>query len=307
MLALRRRRLPCHREGVQPDLPRAGDDYRQPHPPDVNQSHRRVSSPYTVATSGATDYVSISLYTSYGNDFTRTFTAPTAVALTEPSQIYSGNVYTPVIVFDGSDSAVPENDSIVSWSWTISAGGSSCLQLSGEKVLIPQSEFPSGSYSVLLTVTDSGGLAGTATIPFVSTVTSPAVLACPSQGQSGTPVTLTGTGFTGMTAITNTISGGAAVTPCGATTSSAGSFTCSVTITGPASGNPYTVTATGADGPPDQATASYTILPPTVTLTPAQGPTGEQVTASGSGFAAIMSTVTFTISAGGSIGGEADA
>jgi len=128
-------------------------------------------NPYTLATSGPTDYVAISLFTTYGNDFTRTFAAPTAIALTEQSEIFTNGTDTPVVVFDGSESLVPANDTIVSWSWTITnqSNTSWTLQLEGEKALVQQSTFVSGdTYTVVLTVNSAAGLAGTARITYVA-------------------------------------------------------------------------------------------------------------------------------------------
>ncbi|HKN07187.1 MAG TPA: hypothetical protein VJ021_06280 [Thermoplasmata archaeon] len=130
---------------------------------------------YNLASFGATNFISISLYTALGNDFSRVFAAPTAVALTEQSEIFSGGTDTPVVVFDGSGSVVPTNDTIVSWSWlitdlttpswTLPGGGH---QLQGEKAVAPQSDFTtSDHYNVVLTITSAEGLSGTATILYV--------------------------------------------------------------------------------------------------------------------------------------------
>jgi hypothetical protein len=83
-------------------------------------------------------------------------------------------VDTPVVVFDGSESIIPTNDTIVSWTWTITdptdptwtlPGGGN--DLVGEKALVPQSAFTTGdSYSAVLTVISAVGLAGTATLQY---------------------------------------------------------------------------------------------------------------------------------------------
>jgi len=127
-------------------------------------------SPYTLGTSGPTDYIAISLFTTYDNDFARTYSAPTAIALTEPSEIFSNGNDTPVVVFDGSESLVPANDTIVSWSWTITNQTHNfSLNLTGEKALVLQSDFAKGvSFTVTLTVISSAGLAGTSKIVYVA-------------------------------------------------------------------------------------------------------------------------------------------
>jgi len=131
------------------------------------QPHGGFIQPYSLASSGPTDYISISIYTTLGNDFTRVFDAPTALALTEQSVIYSAGVVVPVVVFDGSQSIVPANDTIVSWSWLIAGPSNFALTLSGEKALEPMSDFTSGTnYTVTLTVLDAEDLAGTATITY---------------------------------------------------------------------------------------------------------------------------------------------
>ena len=129
------------------------------------QPHGGFFTPYNLTASGVADFVSISLYTTLGNDFHSVFLPPTAVPLVEQSETYSGGNYTPVLVFDGSQSLVPANDTIVSWSWLI-RDGSFSLSLSGEKALELQSDVPAGAYSVTLVVTSSDGLSDTATIPY---------------------------------------------------------------------------------------------------------------------------------------------
>jgi len=246
--------------------------------------------PYTLATSGPTGYVSISLYTTLGNDFNRAFTAPTAVALTEPSQIYSGSSYTPVVVFDGSGSIVPANDSIVSWSWFISDGTVACLELSGEKALVPQSEFPDGTYSVTLTITDSNGLAGTATIPFTSTVTSPAIGVCPAQGPAGAMVTVSGTGFAVNKSITSMLDGMPAVSSC--TSGPTGSFSCTVTIPTTVPRGIQSLVATDTT---NTAAVPFTVTVPAISLSPVDGPVGATYAVTGSGFSVSLgATISFS-------------
>lgn len=136
----------------------------------VSEDHGGFFTFYNLTSSGANDFVSISLYTTLGNDFNRVYDAPTAIALTQESQVYSNGNYTLAVEFDGADSIVPANDTIVSWAWSIAGPSSTVvfLQLSGEMALEPQRAFPPGNYNVTLTVTDADDLSGTATIPYVS-------------------------------------------------------------------------------------------------------------------------------------------
>ena len=98
------------------------------------------------------------------------------------------------------------------------------------------------------------------------TITTPTIALNYIQGPSGSLVLLTGSGFTtsdGTVTISLEISGSAALSPtsCGATNSD-GAFSCDVTITGTPSGTPYTITAAGSDstfGGFDSATAQFTI------------------------------------------------
>ena len=102
------------------------------------------------------------------------------------------------------------------------------------------------------------------------TVTTPAITLTPTRGPSGISVLVSGTGYTPGATITTTINNGAMIGTCGATVSADGTFSCAVTITGPASGTPFTVRATGSDGSFDSATAPFTITstpPSTYTVT----------------------------------------
>jgi flagellin-like protein len=131
---------------------------------------------YNLASFGPTNFISTSLYTTLGSDFDRVFDAPTALALTEQSTIFSGGSDVPVVVFDATDSIVATNDTIVSWSWLITDQNNSLWKLPGggnellgEKAVVPQSAFTSGDYyTVVLAITSAVGLAGTATIQYVA-------------------------------------------------------------------------------------------------------------------------------------------
>lgn len=125
--------------------------------------------PYTLLTSGTTNYVALSLYTTLGNDFSRVYSAPTAVVQLQQSETYSGGAYVPVLVLNGEGSIVPANDTIVAWTWTLSGQGSASPDgtYSGAEVLIPQSSFTSGDeYNVTLVVDDAAGLVDSITTTY---------------------------------------------------------------------------------------------------------------------------------------------
>jgi flagellin-like protein len=134
----------------------------------LTQHHGGFLDPYTLDTSGATNYVAISLYTTLGNDFSRVYSAPTAVIQVTQSETFSGGVYVPVVVFNGGDSIVPSNDTIVAWNWTVTGTGfTPGTYFPGEEVLIPQSEFTSGdTYTITLLENDAAGLVDSTTTQY---------------------------------------------------------------------------------------------------------------------------------------------
>jgi hypothetical protein len=172
-----------------------------------------------------------------------------------------------------------------------------------------------------ITATASGGFACTFTVPSSSvgahtvqatdagtgqmptatyTVTTPKITLNPNQGPNGVSVVVSGTGFTPGMTITTGIGPGATMGSCGVPVSGTGAFTCPTTPVTGMTGS-YTVTATGSDGGLDNATALFTIKTESLTLAPAQGPSGATITASGNGFTPGK-TITFTINGTGSIG-----
>jgi hypothetical protein len=119
-------------------------------------------------------FITIGMYTLLGNDFTRSFYPPTAIALTEQSQDYIDGKEVPTVVLDGSHTIAPTNGTIVSWSWSIypapgPVNGTPDV-LSGVEQVLPQTSLQNDSYTISLTVTTSDGLIGVATVCYGSTV-----------------------------------------------------------------------------------------------------------------------------------------
>ncbi len=125
------------------------------------------SGPGTFAPSSPFD---LQLLTGLGNEFTETLSPPVAIA----SVFYvSGSAGTSVPVFDGLSSYQPkgaDNASVSLYDWTISGVGAStdtdCNDGIGTGGEFECPGLASGDYTVGLTVTNSDGLIGAASIPF---------------------------------------------------------------------------------------------------------------------------------------------
>lgn len=113
-------------------------------------------------------YLRFDIDTYLGNDFERAFLPPTAVAYVSTITSISGGAPVQVALFVGADSFQPgENESIVSWSWTVYQGTTLA-----DGPLLGEDVEPSGlttgtAYTVDLTVTGSDGLEGFTSIPYV--------------------------------------------------------------------------------------------------------------------------------------------
>ena len=246
-----------------------------------------------------------------------TFTITTPTITLTPSQGPSG---VGVTVTGSGFTPTTSTGGAVTISFTISTGAS--VTPSGTCTVVPSGS-SAGTFDCFVNITlvngSPGGYTVTATgsdggfdsaqAQFTLTTPTRAILLTPSQGPSGTQVTVVGSGFTPSATIAFSISAGASVTSSGTCTvvssgSSAGTFSCVVTIaltTG--STGTYTLTATGSDGSSDSAQAPFTITtlrPPAISLTPGQGPSGVQVTIAGANFTP-SATISFTIGAGASV------
>jgi hypothetical protein len=155
-----------------------------------------------------------------------------------------------------------------------------------------------GTFSVTFNIPASTGGAHTLTITddiFTSnpsfTVTSGVVLS-PVSGPPGSQVTVSGSGFKGVTSTGLSLDGVSIAT---ISTDSAGSFGTNAVIPAGAAGSHVFKANDGTYS----ATSSFTIKP-AFTLSAGQGVTGNQITATGAGFAA-GTTVTIQSDPGGSV------
>jgi IPT/TIG domain len=144
---------------------------------------------------------------------------------------------------------------------------------------------PSSATTGPIAVTTPGGTASTA--PSVFTVTAPPVPQItgfsPTQGAAGTSVVISGSGFTGATAV--------AFNGAGATFALNTDSQITATVPSGATSGPITVTTPGGQA---TSAASFTVLgPPSISFfSPTSGPVGTTVTITGSAFT-NASSVTF--------------
>ena len=205
---------------------------------------------------------------------------PTGITVTVSGTGFTPDTATSTFKFNG---ATPATQTCTAQT-TSSSGAFSCT------FTVPSDA--AGGYSVVATGSDAG--ADTAGTTF--TITTPTITVNPVKGPAGVVVTVSGTGFTPNTAISSFKFNG--VTPgtqtCTAqTTSATGTFSCTFTAPSDAAGG-YTIVATGGDGGSDTASATFTITTPTITVSPAKGPSGSTFTVTGAGFSLSSgATVTF--------------
>lgn len=123
----------------------------------------------------ATSYVTISLFTSYGNDFTATFLPPTALAEVDQISVYCGGCTPPSYqdepVLDGTQSFQGGNGTLVSWAWSVSYA-SGCASTPNPALYAGEKAIPTLScattYTIVLTVQNSYGLVGTSTTTYLN-------------------------------------------------------------------------------------------------------------------------------------------
>ncbi|MBN1280531.1 MAG: PKD domain-containing protein [Candidatus Thermoplasmatota archaeon] len=111
------------------------------------------------------DAITLSVYTSLTNEFSKTFYPPTAIIrlITESQWNSTSNDYESVIILDGSLSDHPSLDAyIVSWIWTVDGNP---LSTSGRKIRAPDSLLI-GNHNITLSVTDNFGMNSTSTITY---------------------------------------------------------------------------------------------------------------------------------------------
>lgn len=210
----------------------------------------------------------------FGDRATTTFTVVTA---TLTASLPGGPIGTS-IDFTGKGYAAV-SALTVSWS-----GGTAC-SLTTDR----QGDFscvfivPAGTSTGTYAFTAADALSNSASVSFVVTGTT-SVTVTPTVGPGGTSVTFSGTGFVPNVPWWQTSIWWAGGTACQPGTDGTGSFSCGFTIpTGTAIG---TYTFTAVDGHGNSATASFTVQPPVLTLSPTGGPPGTTVVISGTGYLA---------------------
>jgi len=188
---------------------------------------------------------------------------------------------------------------------TSSSATSSCLSASKSSFTTSSSgAIPSGTTVSV----PSGTVAGTYYVLVYSgttvvtqstfTVTTASLSISPTQGPTGTTVTLTGSGYAPSTGYAFCFGSSSAACPGGTSTTftstSGGAIPSGTTISSPASGNAYVDVSQGTAGLNFITSKAFTATTPSITLTPAQGPKGISVSVSGLGFSISTKIGTFT-------------
>jgi IPT/TIG domain len=143
---------------------------------------------------------------------------------------------------------------------------------------------PASTAGLHTVVVSAGGQNASATF-----TVQPQITLNPSNGVAGTSDTFTGSGFASSSTISATF-GGSAIAVSPSTTNSSGGFSATYTVPGQAPGA-HGVLVT--DGSSNNASATYTINTPSISLSPGTGTVGATVTVSGSNFPA-SSAITAT-------------
>jgi len=123
--------------------------------------------------------------------------------------------------------------------------------------------------------------------PTPTPIPTPSVTLSPTSGGVGTLVQVSGTGFAHYVAITATFDGFPVATGMSA---SDGNFVTTFTVPSFTAGS-HTVSASAYPGEPAEAT--FTIRPPSITLSPTSGLGGSLMTVSGTGFAPHVAITVF--------------
>jgi hypothetical protein len=148
--------------------------------------------------------------------------------------------------------------------------------------VVPAPTLPFGTYDVRATD-------GVNTAPAVTFTITPAISLSPTSGSPGTTVTVSGSGFAaGASGIVwfdidddNVVDAGE---PSVAVTASAtGTFTATLTVPTVAAGT-YNIKADVPSGGPVEASATFIVPTPSITISPTSGPPGTSITVTGSGF-----------------------
>jgi YVTN family beta-propeller protein len=195
----------------------------------------------------------------------------------DTSLVISSHPSSPALV--SSPSCTANDQTISSCSFIVAAGAT-------------------GSYSIMLTGT--GGPNDVATASTMFLVTTPSITLVQTSGPVGATVMITGGGFySGDTSLTISSSPGGAVASPSCQANDQTISSCAFVVA-PVSIGPYTIQVTGSGGAQDSATAPFMVTTPMITLSPATGPNGAFVSASGTGFTPYVG-ITFSIASGGLI------
>ena len=238
----------------------------------------------TIAVPSGTSGTSVVAVNSGGQTATGTFTVTVPAITVSPSQGPVGATYTVA----GSGFSV-SSGATVSFGGVdqTPTGGLDCsyvgtaITTDGTGAFSCTFAVPSevaGPYSVVGEDTATSTLTTAPTF----TVTTPSITVSPSQGPVGATVTVAGTGFS-VSSTVGLVLDGVTIPSCTSGslgTDSSGDFSCTFAVPSGTSGT--TVTATDVGG--QTATGTFTVTVPKITVSPKQGPIGEQVSVSGSGF-----------------------
>jgi hypothetical protein len=234
-------------------------------------------------TSGTT----VRAYDAGGQSAVQSFTVTTPAITATPVQGPQGATVT--VAGTGFTISAPLA-SLVFDGVTISSCSSGVLTTDSSGAFSCLFAVPSGTSGTTVRATDTGGQVADATF----TVTTPAINVAPGHGPVGSPVTISGTGFSVSTPLASLSFDGLMISSCpirgSLTTTATGMFSCSIAVPSGTSGT--TVRATDVGG--QFATGSFQVTTEAITIAPSMGPVGATFQVTATGFTASASAkVTF--------------
>jgi len=245
-----------------------------------------LSGGFTVA-SGATGGYTVTVETDLGETKTAPFSVEGPTLTLSPTSGSGGTVVTVIgSNYGGASCTLSSTPSGLFTSSSCSISGGT---LSGGFTVASSATV--GSYTVRVE-TDIGEF----TTRTFTVSTGPSFTLSPIQGQPGTVVTGSGSGYAGTTCTLSSTPSGLLSSPSCAI--SAGTLTAGFTVASGAATGSYIVTVT-TNVAADTKTVTFTVTPspPTFTLSPPSGPAGTAVSASGSNY--VGTTCTLSASPGG--------
>jgi hypothetical protein len=242
------------------------------------------------ASCGGGTYVCVNFYVPFGT-YTWLATPPSgygaspatgSVVFSTPSTVVSVSFAT------GYTVTFTETGLPASTRWYVNTTGQ--VSLTGITTTLTQT-LPSGSYTFSAATVNAlyawssspGFTVSGANLAVGVTFSIPAISVSPTQGPVGATVTVSGTGFTALTALSSLVFDSVSISSCSSgslTTNGSGSFSCTFAVPSGTLGT--TVTATNSGG--QTATGTFTVTAAAITVTPGQGPVGASVTVAGTGF-----------------------